>query len=110
MRRCPWSRFLKVAVLGDAAVVELSDATLGEAYRPWLLRLVEDMRARQIHLDFEDVRALPASAIATLLVLQKRAKASGSRLRLFNLSPLLYATLAATQLTKVLDAQSRKLE
>jgi anti-anti-sigma regulatory factor len=110
MRRTPWSRFLKVAVLGDAAVVELTDETLGEPYRPWLLGLVRDMRGRQVHMDFEGVRSLPASSIATLLLLQKKAKATGSSLRLFNLSPLLYAILAATQLTKVLDVRVRKAE
>jgi hypothetical protein len=37
-------------------------------------------------------------------------KESGGRLRLFNLGPDQYDILAATHLTKVLDAQPRKAE
>ncbi|HEX5273009.1 MAG TPA: STAS domain-containing protein [Gemmataceae bacterium] len=108
MALCPWSRFLKVAVLGDVAVVELSDALLRESYAPWLFGLAREMPGRQIHLDCDEVEHFSSAALATLIALQKVVKESGGRLRLFNLGPAQYDVLAATRLTRVLDAQVRK--
>jgi anti-anti-sigma factor len=105
-----WSRFLKVAVLGDVAVVELSDTLLAETYAPWLFGLVRDMPGRQIHLDCDDVESFSSETLATLLSLQKKVKDAGGRIRLFNLGPAQYESLAATRLTKVLDARLRKPE
>jgi anti-anti-sigma regulatory factor len=105
-----WSRFLKVSVLGDVAVVELSDAFLAEPFAPWLFGLVRDMPGRQVHLDCDGVEDLSSKMLSTLLALQKKVKEGGGRLRLFNLGPDQYEVLAATCLTKVLDAQVRKPE
>jgi len=105
-----WSRFLKVAVLGDVAVVELSDYALSQSYEAWLFALAKDLPGRQVHLDCDDVSSFSSAALATLLGLQKRVKDGGGRLRLFNVSPDLYDVLAATRLTKVLDAQLREPE
>jgi anti-anti-sigma factor len=103
-----WSRFLKVAVLGDVTVVELSDALLAEAYAPWLFSLVREMPGRRVHLDCGGVECFSSEDLATLLSLQKKVQEGGGRLRLFNLGPDPYDALAATRLTKVLDAQLRK--
>jgi anti-anti-sigma factor len=103
-----WSRFLKVAVLGDVVVVELSDALLAESYAPWLFGLAREMPGRQIHLDCDEVVNLSSKTLAKLLSLQKKVKEGGGRLRLFNLGPDQYDVLSATRLTKVLDAQLRK--
>jgi anti-anti-sigma factor len=103
-----WSRFLKVAVLGDVVVVELSDSLLTQAYAPWLFGLVRDMPGRQIHLDCDQVENLSSEALSTLLALQEKVKEGGGRLRLFNLGPDPYDVLAATRLTKLLDARPRK--
>jgi anti-anti-sigma factor len=105
-----WSRFLKVAVLGDVAVVELSDALLAETYAPWLFALVREMPGRNIHLDCGGVECFCSEDLATLLSLQKKVKEGGGRLRLFNLGPDQYDVLAATRLTKVLDARPRQAE
>jgi Transposase IS66 family len=50
-----WSRFLKVAVLGDVAVVRLSDAFLAGSYEPWLFAMARDLPGREIHLDCDGV-------------------------------------------------------
>jgi anti-anti-sigma factor len=110
MALSPWSRFLKVAVQGDVVVVELSDAVLAEPFAPWLFGLAGEMPGRQIHLDCDDVEDFSSQTLATLLSLQKKVKESDGRLRLFNLGPDQYEVLAATCLTKVLDAQLRKPE
>jgi anti-anti-sigma factor len=105
MRRA-WSRFLKVAALGDAVVVELSDHVLAECYETWLFALAKDLPGRQIHLDCEDVTSFSSQALSTLLGLQQRVKDGGGRLRLFNLGPDVYEVLAAARLDKLLDAQA----
>src|SRR5690242_4168193 len=105
-----WSRFLKVAVLGDVVVVELSDALLAESFAPWLFGLVRDMQGRQIHLDCDDVANLSSEALSTLRALQKKVQEGGGRLRLFNLGPDQYDVLAAKRLTKLLDARPRKAD
>ena len=106
----PWSRFLKVAVLSDVAVVELSDALLAESYVPWLFALVREMPGRQIHLDCDDVENFSSQTLATLLLLQKKAKEVGGCLRLFNVGSAQYEVLTATLVTKVIDAHVRKPE
>jgi anti-anti-sigma factor len=106
----PWSRFLKVAVVGDVAVVELSDTLLAESFAPWLFGLVRGMPGRQIHLDCDGVENLSSEALSTLLALENKVKEGGGRLRLFNLGREQYDVLAATRLTKVLDARPRKAE
>jgi anti-anti-sigma factor len=106
----PWNRFLKVAILGDVAVVELSDALLAESYAPWLFGLVGESPGRQIHLDCDDVKSFSSEAMATLLSLQKKVKEKGGSLRLFNVGPAQYEALAACRLTKVIDARPRKPE
>jgi anti-anti-sigma factor len=110
MALSPWRRFLKVAVLGDVAVVELSDALLSEPFAPWLFGLAGEMPGRQIHLDCNDVGNFSSEALSTLLALQEQVQEGGGRLRLFNLGPDQYDVLAATHLTKVFDAQVRKSE
>jgi hypothetical protein len=94
MTLSPWSRFLKVAVLGDVAVVDLSDALLAEPFAPWLFGLVRDMPGRQIHLDCDRVEGFSSEALSTLLALGKQVKEGGGRLRLFNLGPCQYDVLA----------------
>ena len=106
----PWSRFLKVAVLGDVAVVELSDALLAESYVAWLFALVREMPGRQIQLDCDDVEKITSETLATLLLLQKKVKEQGGQLRLFNVGADLYEVLAATRMDKLFDAQARKVE
>jgi anti-anti-sigma factor len=110
MALSPWRRFLKVAVLGDVAVVELSAYVLADYYQAWLFALAKDMPGKHIHLDCDDVTSLSSAALATLIGLQKRVKDGGGRLRLFNVGPDLHETLAAARLEKLLDAQVRKAE
>jgi anti-anti-sigma factor len=108
MALSPWRRFLKVAVLGDVAVVELSDALLAPTYAPWLFGLVGEMPGRHVHLDCGGVANLCSETLSTLLALQKKVEEGGGRLSLVNLGPDQYDVLAATRLTKVLDARPRK--
>lgn len=63
MAHRPWSRFLKVAVLGDVAVVELSDAVLAGSFAPWLFGLVREMPGRQVHLDCDNVETFSSEAL-----------------------------------------------
>ena len=55
MALSPWSRFLKVALLGDVAVAELSDALLADSFAPWLFRLVREMPGRHVRLDCDEI-------------------------------------------------------
>src|SRR4051794_40657436 len=110
MAMSSWSRFLKVAVLADVAVVELSDVLLSVSYAPWLFALVQEMPGLQIHLDCDDVKNFSSETLATLLLLQKKAKENGGRVRLFNVGQEQYEVLAGTKVTKVIDAQVRQPE
>ncbi len=104
----PWSRFLKVAALGDAVVVDVSDGVLGESYRPWLFGLAGDVPGKELHLDCDGVRALGSRWMATLLMLNGRVRASGGKLRLLNLDPQTFGVLRAVGLAKLLDARVRR--
>jgi anti-sigma B factor antagonist len=105
-----WSRFLKVAVLGDVAVVELSDVVLAKSHEAWLFALAKDMPGKQIHLDCDDVTSFSSEALGTLIGLQKRVKEGGGRLRLLNVGPDQYEVLVTARLETLLDAQVRKAE
>jgi anti-anti-sigma factor len=105
-----WSRFLKVAVLGDVAVVELWDFVLAESYEAWLFALAKDMPGKQIHLDCDEVTSFSSEVLGTLVGLQKRVKDAGGRLRLFNVSPDLYEVLAASRLDRLFDAKVREAD
>ncbi len=106
----PWSRFLRVAVLGGVALVELSDPVLDEFYRPWLAGLARDLPGYQFHLDFDDVESLSDVGLRTLLSFHKEATARGGQVRLLNLVPALHEILSATSLRGALDTRSRQAD
>jgi anti-anti-sigma factor len=62
----------------------------------------EDLGACHLLLDFSNVEYLGSLELGTLLALHKRLRATGGRLTLFNLSPLVYEVFTVTRLQTLL--------
>jgi anti-anti-sigma factor len=89
--------------------VQLLDASLDEsnveAIGDELYRLAEERSSANLLLDFGKVGYLNSMALAKLVGLYTRLRASGRRLALENVSPHVYEVLHVTRLTMVLDVR-----
>ncbi len=105
MMRRPWARFLKVAFLDDAALVELRDGDFTGINRYWLFRLANDLPCGQLWLDLENVHSLKSTELAMLLALQKDVSRSGGKVILFNVAPGPQGALEATRLSRLFEVR-----
>jgi anti-anti-sigma factor len=108
------SPLLHVEVNGDAVVVRLT----GEALRQEnvgltgerLFLLADDLGPRALHLDLAAVQFLSSPGLNMLWALHKRVAASGGRLSLIQVSPLVYEVFEVTRLTLRLDVHRARVD
>jgi anti-anti-sigma factor len=100
---------LPAAPAADFHTVQLLDASLdesnAEAVGADLLRVAEERSSAHLVLDFGKVGYLNSTALAKLVGLYTRLRASGRRLALENVAPHVYEVFHITRLTKVLDVR-----
>ena len=99
-------RHIKISEVGDVTVVRFNDqkiinagniAELGDE----LFALVEKDNRRSLVLNFSDVEFLSSGALNKLIVLDKKMKAAGGKLRLSNLKPEIIEVFQITRLNQV---------
>jgi anti-anti-sigma factor len=81
------------------------DETNAEAVGAEWYRLAEERSSAHLLLDFGKVGYLNSTALAKLVGLYARLRASGRRLALENVAPHVYEVLHVTRLTTVLDVR-----
>src|SRR5262245_59771736 len=67
--------------------------------------LAQDLGRRHLFLDFRKVQEIRGTELATLVLVHRRMSASGGRLTLCGLDPLLKEVLAITRLNTILDVR-----
>jgi anti-anti-sigma factor len=70
--------------------------------------LPEEITQRPLLLDFRNVQDIRGTELATLVLLHRRMSASGGRLTLCGLDPLLKEVLAITRLDTFLDVREEE--
>jgi anti-sigma B factor antagonist len=112
--RSPSAGMLEEETLGDVTTARLNVEALSEwnveEVRVQLLDLASRCEERQLHLDLGRMEYLTSSGLGAFLVLNKKVRAGGGRLRLDNVSPGLYELFALTRLTTVLDVRQQGSE
>ena len=102
------TRRLDVVQVGDVTVVRVLDrkllheANINEVGRE-LSRLVESDGAERLLLDFGRVDFLSSAALGQLIVLDKKLKTRGGRLRLCGIRPEIREVFLLTRLDRVFD-------
>jgi anti-anti-sigma factor len=98
---------LHVEAAGDAVVVRLA----GEAFyeeivgrtQEQLFRLADGLGPRALRLDLAAVGFLSSTGLLMLAALHRRVAATGGRLSLTRVDPVVYEVFKVTQLTSRLD-------
>jgi anti-sigma B factor antagonist len=103
----PLPQLLEVTTVGDATVVKVLSPTLDEATSQavgdQLLRLADALAQSVLYLDLSLVTFLTSTALEKLIILNKKVRAAGGRLRLCGLLKPIYEVFQATRLTQVFD-------
>ena len=73
-----------------------------------LMRLAGDDERPKLLINFQDVKFFSSAAINKLIVLEKRMRASGGKLRLSNLRPEVRDLFSFTNLDGLFDIQSEQ--
>ena len=99
---------LQVTEVGDVTVVRFNDqrildANTIEELGGELFGLVEDDNLQRLLLDFTSVEFLSSAALNKLIILDKKVKASGGKLKLCSLRPEIAEIFAITRLDKLFD-------
>ncbi len=99
---------ISVTEVGDIAVVKFADrkildeANIQELGQE-LFDLVEEEGRKRVVLNFSTVEFLSSAALGKLITLNKKAKATGTALKLSNIRPEIYEVFAITRLNKLFD-------
>ena len=99
---------LDVSEVGDVTVVrfvdrKILDATNIEELGTELFDLIEQENRKRLLLNFTDVEFLSSAALNKLIILDKKIKTNGGKLRLSNLRPEIHEVFAITRLNQFFD-------
>lgn len=75
-----------------------------------LFELIDEDGRRKIILDFSMVEYLSSAALGKLIIMEKKAKAAKSKLRLCCIRPDIYEVFELTRLNKVFDIKGTQEE
>lgn len=112
------SRRIEVEEQGDVTIArfvdkKILDETNIQIIGNQLVALVEEDGRQKIILDFSSVEYLSSAALSKLLILEKKAKAAGAKLRLCAIRPDIYQIFTLTKLNKlfsIYDTEEQALE
>src|SRR5438270_13792600 len=98
---------LRVEVTGDVTTVRFTtprfDDSNAQPIGQQLSDLVEQLGLHKLRLDLDGVQYLASMGLAKLIALNKKVRAAGGDLQLFNVRPTVYEVFAVTHLTRLLD-------
>lgn len=105
------NRRVEVSEVGDVTVVRFVDRKILDAANilelgEELFSLVETQGCKKLLLSFANVEFLSSAALNKLIILDKKAKAHGSQLRLCNLRPEIHEVFVITRLTQLFDIKT----
>ena len=95
------ARFLDKKILDQSSIQELGNE---------LFALVEEAKKEKLLLDFSDVEFLSSAALNKLIVLDRKMKASGGKLKFANLRPETHEVFMITRLNQLFDIQKDEAE
>lgn len=75
-----------------------------------LFALIDEDGRRKIVLDFSQVEYLSSAALGKLIILDKKAKAAKTKLRLCCIRPEIYEVFEITRLNKIFDIKATQEE
>ena len=90
-------RFLDRKIIDAANIQELGDELFG---------LVEKEQRKNLLLNFASVEFLSSAALNKLIILDKKVKGAGGKMRLCNLKPEIYEVFAITRLNQLFDIKT----
>jgi anti-sigma B factor antagonist len=102
------TRRIEVQEQGDVTIArfidkKILDETNIQIIGNQLVALVEEDDRKKIILDFSAVEYLSSAALSKLLILDKKAKAAGAKLRLCSIRPDILQIFTLTKLNKLFD-------
>lgn len=100
---------------GNVAMVKVLDRKIIDAANiqelgDELFSLVEKESQKNLILNFAQVEFLSSAALNKLIILDKKVKASGGKMRLCNLKPEIYEVFAITRLNQLFDIKNTEQE
>jgi len=102
------TRRVEVEEVGDVSVArfvdkKILDETNIQIIGNQLVALVDEDVRKKIVLDFSNVEYLSSAALSKLLILEKKSKAAGAKLRFCGIRPDIYQIFTLTKLNKLFD-------
>ena len=94
-------RFLDRKIIDAANIQELGDELFG---------LVEKDQRKNLLLNFANVEFLSSAALNKLIILDKKVKTAGGKMRLCNLRKEIYEVFAITRLNQVVEIKANETE
>ena len=94
-------RFLDRKIIDAANIQELGDE---------LFALVEKEQKKNLVLNFATVEFLSSAALNKLIILDKKVKTAGGKMRLCNLRKEIYEVFAITRLNQVFEIKANETE
>ena len=106
---------LDVSEVGDVTVVrfvdrKILDATNIEELGTELFDLIEKENREKLLLNFTDVEFLSSAALNKLIILDKKIKTNGGRLKLTNLRPEIHEVFVITRLNQLFDISEEEAD
>lgn len=101
-------RRVKLSEVGDVTVVRFVDRKILDAASiqelgEELFALLEEDDRRSLLLNFENVEFLSSAALNKLIIMDKKAKSCGGRLKFSDLRPEIHEVFVITRLTQLFD-------
>ncbi|MFO1064008.1 MAG: STAS domain-containing protein [Pirellulales bacterium] len=108
-------RRITVSAVGDLALVRFLDRKIVdpaniEEVGDEMFQLVEKDKFKNIILNFDGVEFLGSAALNKLIMMEKKVKASGGKLRLCALRAEIMEVFTITRLTKVFDIKKTEAD
>jgi anti-sigma B factor antagonist len=107
---CPG--LLYVEVTSDVAVVKITSRNLDYSNTEPIVKrlsdLVDRLGGHKLQLDLNAVEYLTSEVLGKLVGLNRRVRAAGGELCLYNVQPLVYEIFEVTHLTGVLNVRSKE--
>jgi anti-anti-sigma factor len=99
-----------ITVVGFAGAEISLDGEVIESLRAQLGAIASEPGQAHLLLDFRNVRYISGMALATLVTLYKNLRATGRRLALDNVRPLVHEVFAITRLDTLFDVRPAEQE
>ncbi len=106
---------IDVSEVGDVTVVRFADrkildAAMIQELGDELFGLVEKEKRSRLVLNFSNVEFLSSAALNKLIILDKKVKEAGGRLKCSNLRPEIHEVFVITRLTQLFDIKADEAE